>query len=181
MKFDASTPRANLTIGDATFTCPAVFAAGHVLTEGEAQTLNQTLRENVRNNLAHKTKPGKAKDGTETPAEGLTQDEVDAYVAEYEMGLRRGGGGGEARLSPVERKARQIAREKVLEALKKKGLKIDTKTEDGKKQMETLVAQVAAKPEVIKEAEKQLKAVERIALEDLDLGESAAEETQAAA
>lgn len=162
MQFDQSTPRANLTIGDNQFTVPACFVTGHSLSENEAKAMNQLLRENIRNNLA-----ARLRDNGDGQVRGLTQEEVDEYVGEYEFGAGRGGG--ESRLSPVERKARQIAREKVISALKQKGKKIDTKTEEGKRNMEALVAQVAARPEIIKEAEKQLKSIEKIALEDLDI------------
>jgi hypothetical protein len=163
--FSPDTARRPLTIENQEFTVPVLFAAGHVLTEGEAASLNQTLRENVRNNLAARLKPGK----DNAAPKGLSQADVDAYVTEYEFGARRGGGGGEAGFSPVERKARSIAREKVKEALAKRGQTLNLKTDEGKATMEKLVSQVAAKPEIVKEAEKQLKAVEKIALDDLDI------------
>lgn len=160
MQYDASTPRAETTIAGAVFSVPQPFVSGQSVDEGMARALNQLVRENVRNNLASRLKGDDPK--------GLTQADVDAYVTEYEFGQSRGGNGASA-LSPVERKARTIAREKVKEALKRKNLKIDVSTDQGKEQMERLISQAAARPEIIKEAEKQLRAVEKISLDELDL------------
>lgn len=78
MKFDNNTPRVEFTIAKQVFTCPVVFSDGHVCTAGEAAALNQTLRENIRNNLA----------GTDD----LTQGDVDGAVLAYEFGSTRAGG-----------------------------------------------------------------------------------------
>jgi hypothetical protein len=61
------------TIKGQTFTMLPRYAEGHICTAGEAAALNQTLRENVRNNLADKP--------------NLTQQDVDTYLAEYIMGV----------------------------------------------------------------------------------------------
>ena len=41
-----------ITIAGQVFSVPVRYAAGHVLTEGEASALNQTYHENLRNNFA---------------------------------------------------------------------------------------------------------------------------------
>lgn len=163
MNFDASTPRADTTIASQKFSIPQPFVAGMTLDEGGARALNQLVRENVRNNLA-----GRLKEDAEGKVQGLTQADVDAYVTEYEFGAARGGGG-ERGLTPVERKARAIAREKVKAALAAKNIKLDLKTEAGKAKMEELVSNVAAKPEIVKMAEKQLRDIEKISTDELDL------------
>jgi hypothetical protein len=165
MNFDASSPRADTTIAGVKFAIPQPFVPGMTIDQGAAHALNQLIRENVRNNLASRLKP--AKEGEE--AKGLTQEDVDAYVAEYQFGATRGGGGGERGLTPVERKARTIAREKVKVALAAKNIKLDLKTEAGKAKMEELVSTVAAKPEIIKLAEKQLRDTEKVSMDELDL------------
>ena len=147
MQFDQSTPRVSVTIKGTTVTVPAPFAAGHTCSENEAGALNQLLRENVRNNLATR--------------ETLDQAAVDTYVAEYEFGARRAGGGAPS-LSPVERKARAIAKEKIQAALKARGQTVE------KENLAQMVEQLAARPDIIKLAEAQIKAVEKLALEDLD-------------
>lgn len=155
-QFDTSTPRSDLTIAGSIFSIPAPFTEGYVLNPNEANALNQLLRENVRNNLAPK-------------AEGLTQQVVDDYVSTYEFNVRRGGGG--ASLNPVEKKARTIARERIQAALRERNMKIDLKTEEGKAWMEEKITEVAARPEIIKLAERQIRDQEKLALDGLGLGD----------
>lgn len=103
----------------------------------------------------------------------FTQEQFDAYAAEYEFGARRSGGS-EAKLSPVEREARRIARDRLDARLRELGKKIDKKSDEGKANYETLIAQIAAKPEVLREAEKRVKAVDKISIEELGLDLSGA-------
>jgi len=49
---DSNTPRKEITIKDELFTVPVPYTAGHVLSENEANALNQTYHENLRNNFA---------------------------------------------------------------------------------------------------------------------------------
>lgn len=92
-----------ITIGGERFVMPSPYAAGHVCTEGEANALNQLLKENARNNLSGKAKNGK-----------LTQEDVDSYLASYQFGSKGG-----FTANPIESMALQIARRKV----KAKGMK----------------------------------------------------------
>jgi hypothetical protein len=166
MQFDASTPRAEVTIQGQTFTLPTPFTAGHQLTEGEASQMNQLLAENVRNNFAGKMKA--QADKPEAERKAFTQEDLDAYVAEYEFGVRKAGNG-EARLTPVEREARRIAKSAIEAKLKERGAKVDKET------METLVAQLAVREDIVKEAEKRQRAVSKISIEELGLGEPTAQ------
>jgi hypothetical protein len=84
----------SLTIAGSVFTVTPRYHAGHVLNEAEASALEQTRRENLRNNLAGK--------------EGLTQEDVDEYAASYEFGVR-----GAITVDPVEKMAMALARTKV--------------------------------------------------------------------
>ena len=86
-----------ITIGGEKYLVPSPYSVGHVCTDGEANALNQTFVEAVRNNLA-----GKAKDGK------LTQPDVDAYVANYQFGAKGG-----FTANPIESMALAIARKKV--------------------------------------------------------------------
>lgn len=164
MQFTESTPRRTITIKGAKFEFPAPYVAGYAISENEANALNGLLGENLRNNFVGKYEN---EDGTLKPE--ATQEAFEAYAAEYEFGARRSGGR-EASLSPVERKARAIAREKVNAALKQANKKIDLKTDEGKATMEKLVSELAKRADIVKEAEKQVRAVEKIAVEELDLG-----------
>ncbi len=113
----------SVTIAGAPFQVMERYEEGHELTAGEASALNQTLRENVRNNLAKK--------------EGLTQADVDAYAAEYEFGVRTPGAGRTA--DPIMTEYMRLARVKIKEALKAKGKSADAEAinEAAKKMIST--------------------------------------------
>lgn len=111
-----------------TVNVPTPYATGHVCSEGEAAVLNQVLAENISNNLRAKLVGGKTEgEGDSATTRAYTPEEaqalVDEYVANYEPGVRRGGG--EPRIvDPVEREAMAIAREKARELVKAKGYKV---------------------------------------------------------
>lgn len=167
MNFNAETPRNEITIQGTVYTVPAPFVEAHPITAGEASALNQLLAENVRNNVAGKIKAevAKAEEEKRDPVP-FTQEEVDEYVADYEFGVRRAGGSREASLPPEEREARRIAREMIGAKLKEKGLTIKSVAPE---KMEELVAQLATREDVKKEADRRVKQVGKISLEGLEL------------
>lgn len=156
MQFDPSAPRKQVTINDVVVSIPQPFAAGHVCTAGEAASLNQTLVENTRNNLT-----GKAK--REKDPVAVTQAGVDEYIAAYEFGAR---GGSRSTMTPVERKAWEIAEEKVRAAIKAQGIKFSEVSDED---YDALVSEIAAQPEVVKAAEKQIRDMQKMAVEGVDL------------
>lgn len=99
-----------LTIAGKSFTAAPRYAEGHVLTGNEANALNQTFFENLRNNFA-----GKAK-------EGGTQEDFDKYVETYKFGERTGGGGGSR--DPIEVEAMALARDALKKTIQKQGKKL---------------------------------------------------------
>jgi hypothetical protein len=103
-----------ITIQGKSFNVPLRYQAGHVLTDGEASALNQTLHENLRNNFAKKVAEG---DEAGLPQETL-QQQLDDYANDYQFGVRSGGGG--FRGDPVMTLAMNMARELVRKALKAK-------------------------------------------------------------
>jgi hypothetical protein len=105
-----SLERQELTINGHTYTVMERYEEGHEITAGEASALNQTLRENVRNNLSKK--------------EGLTQEAVDSYASEYQFGIRTAGTGGRT-ADPVMAEYMRLAKAKIKEMLKAKGKKAD--------------------------------------------------------
>lgn len=106
-----------ITIQGLQFEVADRFAEGHVLKANEAASLNQTLRENIRNNMASKI--DKAKTEGKSPAD--MQELVDKYAAEYEFGVHVG----VTRISdPIERELLDIAQDKVKAAIKAAGKKI---------------------------------------------------------
>ena len=124
MKFNTDAPRVPVQIQGIEFTVPIVFEPGHVLSENDAHVLNQTLRENLRNNFASEVKDAleKAKTEGKQPDVEMLQINLDDYLEKYEFGINRGGG--RASLDPVEREARDQALKAVKAALKKKGVPI---------------------------------------------------------
>jgi len=108
-----------ITIQGKPFRVPVRYAAGHVLNEGEASALNQTLHENLRNNFAKKVNEGVE---AGLPDETL-QQQLDDYASDYQFGVRTGGGG--FRGDPVLTLAMNVAREFVRQAIKTKGLNQD--------------------------------------------------------
>jgi hypothetical protein len=112
----AETPREDYTIAGHIFSIPMPYVEGHVLTGGEASALNQTFAENARNNFA-----SKVKEAVEAGTFDLQvfQGNLDDYLADYEFGVRRGGGGRSG--DPVQAEAMAIAREKVRQAVRAKG------------------------------------------------------------
>jgi hypothetical protein len=100
-----------ITISGKQFSVPSPFEAGHVLTAGQATSLNQTYHENIRNNLAADVKAGK-----------IDQAGVLEYAKKYvnEMGA----GGGNRSGDPVGSRARDMAAKDAGKAYKSAGGKI---------------------------------------------------------
>lgn len=143
-------------IAGESFEIRAPYAAGHVLTEAEAKTLNQVRSENIGNNVREKVKE---------LIDAGKLDEAKALVAEkdasYEFTLATVGA--TAKLDPVEREARAIAREIVKAKLAEKGLKMTTPPDGHTKEswaekIEENVAKFAAADQVMAEAKKAVNA-----------------------
>ena len=117
------TPTSEIAIAGINFQAPNPYVAGHALRENEAGVMNQTLHENLRNNFASTVKEAKTKaeeNGGDVDTAAL-QTQFIEYIKDYDFGVRRAGG---ARIAdPVEREAMKLAREKVRQALQKKGVK----------------------------------------------------------
>lgn len=114
MEISPSVETRPFTVRGIKLNIPAPFAAGHQCSEGEASSLNQTLVENVRNNLASDIDESLKKS---EPLD-VQQKMVDEYVAGYEFGVRRGG---LRETDPVEAAAREIALEFAKRAVRKSG------------------------------------------------------------
>jgi hypothetical protein len=177
-----STPRGDITIQGLTFPCPQPYVEGHVLTSNEASALNQTFAENVRNNCAGRVKANQklqaeGAEGTKTDEELLA--EFEAYANSYEFGQRRVSAGvREDRMDPVEREARKIARDRVVVKLREKGFTLKSVSQE---RMEELVSTLSAKEDIRKEAERRVKQLTKISLDELDLDDLGAETPDAPA
>jgi hypothetical protein len=108
-----------ITIQNTAFRVPMRYAAGHTLNDAEANALNQTLHDNLRNIWSPKVKKGLA-DG-ETPE--TLQTKFDEYANTYQFGVRRRARGGVATgPDPVPAIAMNMARDLVRREVKRKNL-----------------------------------------------------------
>lgn len=151
-----------ITIAGKKFPVRRPYAEGSILTAGEANGLNQTRNENVRNNL---TKLVKSWDGT---AEGLAEA-VDKYDAEYAFGIRAAG---EPRVTsdPVTTEAKAIAREAIKQKLEAAGQKADAKQINAA--VEKLLANETQGPKFRAVAEQRIAERKRLAsqaMEEIDI------------
>jgi hypothetical protein len=115
------TDREELTIQGLDFTAAPRFAEGHVLTANEANALNQTFFENLRNNFAGRVKKVKEEHGEniESVMDEL-QGEFDTYAEAYEFGVRKTA----APKDPVTAKALVLAKQAIRTAIQASGAKV---------------------------------------------------------
>ena len=146
-----------ITIAGKVFNAPLRYEEGHELTAGEASALNQTYHENLRNNFAKKVRDALDNGGFDQEA---LQTEFSAYAEEYNFGVRTGGG---PRSDPVMKKAMDMARTKLKERMKQKGIEADAAavTEAAKKL-------IAKNPEFIELAKRLVEEEKAAAAIDLD-------------
>ena len=146
-----------ITIAGKVFNAPLRYEEGHELTAGEASALNQTYHENLRNNFAKKVR-----DALENGSfdQDSLQSDFSAYAKEYDFGVRTGGG---PRSDPVTKKAMDIARTKLHERMKQKGIKAEASavTEAAKKL-------IAKNPEIMELARRLVEEEKAAAALDLD-------------
>jgi hypothetical protein len=141
----------DVTIAGEVFKIDTPYAEGHTCTAGEASALNQTRQENLRNNFAKKVKDAKEA-GTFDLAAFQTQ--LDEYAAQYEFGVRQGGGGVRGPADPVKREALNIAVAWLVERLKAKGKTIGPKGDHTMAQVrESAPAVLEKHPEWVEEAQ----------------------------
>lgn len=177
-----------ITIQGLEFEADAPYKEGDVLNANEADAINQTFLENLRNNFASNVKAAREAiaetNGWFTVGENdkktydldkVTNDQLDfdalqakfiEYADKYEFGARRAGGT-RTPADPVEREAVRVAKEKVKDLLKAKEIKV---SEVPKEQMDKLVAQALEKyPEIREQARATVEANKSISLEGLTL------------
>lgn len=161
-----SAPRTQaLTIQKIEFQAPAPYNEGDTMNLAEANTLNQTLGENLRNNFADKVKKaveaaGEA--GLSAESTERLRVEFAEYAASYEFQGRRQR---RETLDPVGREALKMAKVAVHSAIRARDMKIEELPED---HVEKLIKQYAAKPEVQAEAQRRVDATRSLAADDLD-------------
>lgn len=176
-----------ITIQGLEFEADAPYKEGDVLNANEADAINQTFLENLRNNFASHVKAARAAvaetngffslDGEKKvyDLDKVTNEMLDLdalqtsfieYADKYEFGARRAGGT-RVPADPVEREAARIAKEKVKELLRAKDIKI---SDVPKEQMDKLVAQALEQiPAIREQARLTVEANKSITLEGLSL------------
>lgn len=117
------TPYKSITIGGFPFNVAIPYSEGDEMLANEANALNQTRCENVRNNMASTVEDEKEKAKAEAREVDLImlQKAITDYDGIYEFGVRSGGG---RTGDPVETEAMDVSRGIVRESLKKKGIKL---------------------------------------------------------
>lgn len=148
-----------ITIAGNIFNVPNRYEEGHELTENEAAALNQTYHENLRNNFAKKVSEG-VESGKSL--EDL-QSELDEYAQSYQFGVRTGGG---YVRDPVMSEAMGIAKNKIREHLRKKGVKL--KDVEGKAITEAAKKLLARSPEIMELAKQRVEEAKAAAAMDLE-------------
>ncbi len=158
------------------FEAPDRYTEGHTLTEREANVLNQTLHENLRNNFSKRVKDA----GDDQEKIAALAGEFAEYASSYEFGVRIAGGGGAARRDPVETEARKLARAAINEAIAAKGQKVKDVDKDA---YEAAIEKHAQSEAIVALARKRVEERKAVVgtgdmLADLGLGTGApAEET----
>jgi hypothetical protein len=143
----------SITIAGKPFNVEPRYAEGHVLTANEASALNQTYFENLRNNFATKAK------------EGADQDAFDAYVKDYQFGVRSAGGSRD----PILAEAMELARDSIKDTLRKAGKKLaDFKASAISKAAEKLLAHPEKGPEFKELARQRVEQMRSAASDEVD-------------
>lgn len=120
MQIPKGSPKQDATIRSIVLKVPMPFVEGYVLKSNEADVMNQTLKENARNNFAPRIKALQDAGTAVTPQVMATlQKELDAYLDSYIFGARTGGIGGQR--DPVLTEAMGMARTIVKKGIAKKG------------------------------------------------------------
>lgn len=150
-----------ITIQSTSFTAPAPFSAGHVLTDVEANVLNQTFAENLRNNFAARMKR-RQEENEELKKSGkptlpdLSQSDFDTYAAEYRFGVKAT----RTSVDPVMAQARLLAESALRKRLKAKGIQIKSIPEEN---WDKLIEEILTKYPQLTEQAKKIVETKRLA------------------
>lgn len=153
---------------------PKPFAEGHVCTAGEAATLNQAFKEAVGNNNRAAVQKeldeqnGEVKKGDDNYNAVLDDDRekkvvaaIREYAAEYKLGSG-GAGGRRGPTDPVGKKAHLRATAMIDAKLASAGRPsvatiLRSDNEDAKETIKEKIAEIAARPDVVEWAKKEVK------------------------
>lgn len=176
-EINSDTPRRDLTVRGIILSAPLPYSEGHVLEANEANVMNQTWVENLRNNFSPSIVKFYADknawdEENEKPTRTLTPNEVaelqqdfDKYIEGYEFGVRTGG---RTPLDPVMAQALQLAETQVKKAIKAKGMAL---SDLGREKIRSLAEDAVGKnPNFLKKAREIVEARNAAAAElEVDL------------
>lgn len=150
------------TINGLSFEINQPYEAGQTINEAEARALNQTRSENIGNNVRVKVK--------EMQDAGKDLGEIAAYVSEVDAAyvFNLATVAASRKLDPVEREARNLARELLKNHLAQSGRKLTVAPEGLTKEewdekVESEVDRIAASEAVLKQAKKNVDAKKKAA------------------
>jgi hypothetical protein len=166
----------SISIFKATFPITAPYAAGHVLNEAEAKSLNQTRRENIGNGVRKQLEKLKG-EAEELAGEALVA--ATELVAKYDAAYVFAARNVVARIvDPLEKEVMSLARAQLTTMLKKQNKKLTDVEKAKPEAVAAKLAEIAKNPVIIKLAKDRLKQREAMASE-LDLGDLGADEPAA--
>lgn len=137
------------TIAKVKFNLAPRYAEGHVLTANEANAMNQTFFENIRNNLSKLVKESLDPNSEKPLTVEELQTKVDEYAAAYVFGAGRSTSNAIVR-DPVDKEALRLARNALAAYLKKIGKKKEDLTEEA---YDNALAKIANSEEIRKQAQ----------------------------
>lgn len=147
-----------MTINGVAVAVTQPYEAGHQITEAEAKALNQVRAENIGNNLRKQIKEALEAAGGDTAAvQSTAQELVTSYDAEYQFTLASVGGGSTARLDPLTKECRAIAKNFIAGKLKEMGMsQKDYLAANGEDAIKNKVVELAENPQIVAAAKKAL-------------------------
>lgn len=158
-----------MTINGVTVKVSQPYEAGHQITEAEAKALNQVRAENIGNNTRKAIKELLEAAGNDVEAvQGDVQELISKYDSEYEFTLASVGGGSSARLDPLTKECRAIAKNFIVGKLKEQGVsQKDYLEANGENAIKDKVVELADHPKIVEAAKKAL--AEREAMAGIEL------------
>lgn len=158
-----------MTINGVSVEVSQPYEAGHQITEAEAKALNQVRAENIGNNTRKSIKEMlEAAGGDAAAIQADVQALISKYDAEYEFTLASVGGGSTARLDPLTKECRSIARNFIVGKLKEQGIsQKDYLEANGENAIKDKVVELAEHPKIVEAAKKAL--AEREAMSGIEL------------
>lgn len=160
-----------ITVQGVSVDVKAPYEAGQTITEAEAKALNQVRAENVRNNTAKAVKELlEAANGDVAAVQSQAQALIAEYDAAYEFTLASVGGGRKP-ADPLEKEARNIARDFIVGKIKDAGMTQKEYLEkNGEDAIKAKIEELSEHPKIIEAAKKALAQRQKMADSLADLG-----------